>query len=230
MWSPTVAITNVNDINMERIELINTLPHVFAGQENPRSSDVWRTTVTLEKGKRYLINAESGTGKSSLCSYIYGYRRDYSGTIAFDGQDISNLTIPQWCQLRQRHIAYLPQDLRLFGELTARENIDLKNRLTHYKTAQQVTALFEAMGIADKADSLVSKLSIGQQQRVAIIRALCQPCDFILLDEPVSHLDQENNHMVARLIMDEAAQQGAAVVATSVGYHLQIDVDCLLNL
>ena len=207
---------------MEQIALNNTLPRVFAGHDGIHS-DVWQQDIKLERGKRYLISAESGTGKSSMCSYIYGYRQDYSGTITFDGQDIRLLTVAQWCDIRQRHIAYLPQDMRLFGELTAMENVELKNRLTGFKSRDEIIKLFEAMGIADKVDSLASKLSIGQQQRVAIIRALCQPCDFILLDEPVSHLDDENNHIVARLIIEEAQRQGAGVIATSVGNHLKID-------
>jgi ABC-type lipoprotein export system ATPase subunit len=195
---------------------------VFAGHDGIHS-DVWLQQVVLQRGKRYLISAESGTGKSSMCSYIYGYRQDYSGEIAFDGQDIRLLTVAQWCDVRQHHIAYLPQDMRLFGELTAMENVELKNRLTGFKSRQEIEHLFQALGIADKQDSLASKLSIGQQQRVAIIRTLCQPFDFILLDEPVSHLDEENNRIVARLITQEADRQGAGVIATSVGYHLKID-------
>ena len=202
---------------------------MFAGQDGIHS-DVWHRDITLERGKRYLISAESGTGKSSMCSYIYGYRQDYSGVIAFDGQDIRSLTIAQWCDVRQRHIAYLPQDMRLFGELTAMENVELKNRLTGFKNRDEIRHLFEALGIADKEDSLASKLSIGQQQRVAIIRTLCQPCDFIMLDEPVSHLDEENNRIVADLVTQEATRQGAGIIATSVGNHLKMDVDSTFNL
>ena len=202
---------------------------MFAGQDGIHS-DVWHRDITLERGKRYLVSAESGTGKSSMCSYIYGYRQDYSGVIAFDGQDIRSLTIAQWCDVRQRHIAYLPQDMRLFGELTAMENVELKNRLTGFKSRDEIRHLFEALGIADKEDSLASKLSIGQQQRVAIIRTLCQPCDFIMLDEPVSHLDEENNRIVADLVTQEATRQGAGIIATSVGNHLRMDVDSTFNL
>ena len=214
---------------MEKITLHNTLPRVFAGQDGIHS-EVWQQNVMLERGKRYLISAESGTGKSSMCSYIYGYRQDYSGVIAFDGNDIRTLTVEQWCDIRQRHIAYLPQDMRLFGELTAMENVELKNRLTGFKKLEEIHRLFEIMGIADKENSLASKLSIGQQQRVAIIRTLCQPCDFILLDEPVSHLDDENNRIVADLITQEAARQGAGVIATSVGNHLKMDGASIINL
>ncbi len=202
---------------------------MFAGH-NGIQSEVWLQNITLERGKRYLISAESGTGKSSMCSYIYGYRQDYSGVIAFDGKDIHSFSVDQWCDIRQRHIAYLPQDMRLFGELTALENVELKNRLTGFKSNEEIRRLFEIMGIADKQDSLASKLSIGQQQRVAIIRTLCQPCDFILLDEPVSHLDEDNNRIVAELIAQEAAHQGAGVIATSVGNHLKMEVDQIFRL
>jgi ABC-type lipoprotein export system ATPase subunit len=214
---------------LKQITLNNCLPRVFAGHHGI-NSDVWLQEITLERGKRYLISAESGTGKSSMCSYIFGYRQDYSGTIAFDGKDIRTFTIAQWCDIRQHNIAYLPQDMRLFGELTAMENVELKNRLTGFKSREEIIKLFETLGIADKVDSLASKLSIGQQQRVAIIRTLCQPCDFILLDEPVSHLDDENNRIVADLITQEASQQGAGIIATSVGNHLKMNVDKVFNL
>jgi len=80
-------------------------------------------------------------------------------------------------------------------------------------------------GIGEKVNSLVAKLSIGQQQRVAIVRTLCQPCDFILLDEPVSHLDDQNNAIVAQMVTDEAQRQGAGIISTSVGNNVKISVD-----
>ena len=209
---------------MQRIELNNTLPAVFAGREED-NSQVWLRQVAFERGKKYLISAESGTGKSSMCSYVYGYRTDYSGTIAFDGRDVRQLSIDEWCGVRCRHIAYLPQELRLFPELTAIENVELKNRLTGFKTRKQIEDYFEQLGIPDKVNSPVARLSIGQQQRVAIIRTLCQPCDFILLDEPVSHLDAANNRIVAQMVTDEARSQGAGVISTSVGNNVMIKVD-----
>lgn len=214
---------------MQKIVLLNTLPAVFAGREEDRS-EVWLRNVEFERGKHYLISAESGTGKSSLCSYIYGYRIDYSGVMQFDGTDIRTLSVEQWCDVRKNHIAYLPQDLRLFPELTAIENIQLKNRLTNFKTEKEIISYFERLGIPEKVNNPVGKLSIGQQQRVAIIRALCQPADFILLDEPVSHLDEANNAIVAQMVTEEAARQGAGVISTSVGNNVKISVDKELKL
>lgn len=214
---------------MQKILIENTLPRVFAGREDD-CSQVWLRNITFERGKSYLISAESGTGKSSLCSYIYGFRTDYSGRICFDGRDINNLTVKEWCAVRTKNIAYLPQELRLFSELTAFENVQLKNRLTGFKTEKEIKALFERLGIAEQLMSEVGRMSIGQQQRVAIIRTMCQPCDFMLLDEPVSHLDVANNRIISDLITDEASRQGAAVISTSVGNNILIKVDEELKL
>ena len=95
---------------MQRIELNNMLPAVFAGRADT-GSEVWLRNLTLERGKKYLISAESGTGKSSLCSYIYGFRTDYSGVLSFDGTDVRSLDVARWCEVRCRHLAYLPQEL-----------------------------------------------------------------------------------------------------------------------
>lgn len=76
--------------------------------------------------------------------------------------------------------------------------------------------------IENKADTPAGLLSIGQQQRVALVRTLCQPFDFVLLDEPVSHLDARNNAIAAEMVQREADKQGAAIVATSVGNHLSL--------
>lgn len=214
---------------MNTITLYNTLPAVFAERE-PVPSQVWRCEVSFERGRYYLVSAESGTGKSSLCSYLYGYRRDYEGVMRFDERDLRSLAVEQWCYVRKHELAYLPQDMKLFAELTALENVELKNQLTAHKTRREIEDFFERLDIADKLHCPVAKLSIGQQQRVALIRALCQPADFIVLDEPVSHLDEQRNHIAAAIVDEEARRMGAGVIATSVGNPLQLTYHSHLEL
>lgn len=211
------------------ITIEHALPRVFVSEKIP-ASDVWQTSLTLKRGERYLIEAASGGGKSSLCAYIFGSRTDYEGRILFDGIDVATFNIDKWQEIRRRHIAYLPQELSLFPELTAWENIQLKNRLTSHASDEQIERWMEQIGIAFRRDYPCGRMSIGQQQRVAIIRSICQPFDFILLDEPVSHLDEENNRIAARMIAEEASRQGAAIVSTSVGNPLLIENPVKLKL
>lgn len=214
---------------MNTITLDNTLPRVFASETIPHS-EVWKSQISFSRGNLYLVEAASGGGKSSLCAYIFGARTDYDGRIIFDTTDISTLSIDDWLELRRRHIAYLPQELSLFPELTAWENIQLKNRLTGYASDKMLNRWFEQLGIAARRDYPAARLSIGQQQRVAIIRTICQPFDFMLLDEPVSHLDAANNRIAADLITEEAARQGAAIISTSVGNHIDLNYTHRLHL
>ncbi len=214
---------------MEKITLHETLPEVFA-QRTGVVSEIWHRHVELERGKTYLIEANSGTGKSSLCSFVYGYRHDYQGTISFDGQDVRLLTLRQWVNVRQRHVALLWQDLRLFPELTAWENVQIKNKLTGCQKSSRIKQWLEQLGISDKREELVARMSFGQQQRVALVRALCQPFEFILLDEPISHLDESNSQLMASILMEEARRQGAAVVVTSIGKRLNLAYDHVFKL
>lgn len=214
---------------MNYIHLQQTLPQVFASRD-AIVSDVWHRDITFNKGKRYLIEAASGTGKSSLCSYVYGYRHDYQGIINFDERNIRSISVNEWVEIRKHSISILFQELRIFPELTALENVQLKNRLTNFKKKKEILALFDTLGIADKVDTKAGKLSFGQQQRVAFIRSLCQPFDFIFLDEPISHLDDENGAIMSRMLTEEAEHQEAGIIVTSIGRHLELEYDEILQL
>lgn len=214
---------------MDKITLKGVVPEIFASREG-LTSDIWLREVSFERGKKYLVRAESGTGKSSLCSYIYGQRGDYRGTILFDNEDISRYGSNRWSDIRQNSISILFQELRLFGELTALENVWIKNSITNFKSREEIVSLFEEFGIAEKLNVRTDHLSYGQQQRVALIRALCQPFSFLFLDEPISHLDDKNSDIMRDVILREADKQGAGVIATSIGKHMNIDYDLCLNL
>ncbi len=209
---------------MEKITFDNVVPHVFAQQEK-LDSEIWKSCATFEKDKLYLVEAESGKGKSTFCSYILGYRHDYTGNVMFDSTPTTGYKVKDWVDLRKCHLAYLFQELRLFPELTAWENVEIKNKLTGFKPRKEIEEWFERLGIADKLDSKVGLMSFGQQQRVAMIRALVQPFDFILADEPISHLDDRNSGIMADIMTTEAKRQGAGVIVTSIGKHMDLKYD-----
>lgn len=214
---------------MNTIRLEHTFPEVFANRSD-LSSEVWQHDITFQKGHLYLVEASSGTGKSSLCSFLYGYRHDYQGIITFDGQNIRNLKVSDWTRLRQRHLSLMWQELRLFPELTAMENVLIKNRLTGFKAKKDIRRWFDELGIADKENARLGQMSFGQQQRVAMMRALVQPFDFLMVDEPISHLDDQNARTMADIMMEEATRQGAGVIVTSIGKHIDMNYDQILKL
>ncbi len=215
---------------MDKIVLKQVLPMVFEEHRSLMQSDVWLQDLTFEKGNSYLVEADSGTGKSSLCSYIFGYRKDFTGQILFDDKDLNGLGVKDWVDVRLRSLSVLWQDLRLFPELTAMENVQIKNQLTDFHSQKQIEEWFERLGIADKKNSKVGRLSFGQQQRVALIRSLCQPFDFFFADEPISHLDERNSEILGEILMSEAQRQGAGIIVTSIGKHMNMNYHRIIKL
>lgn len=214
---------------MERIEFKYVIPQVFAHREQ-HDSDIWQQEVGFERGHLYLVEADSGKGKSTFCSYIVGYRNDYTGKVCFDGRNSRELRVSDWVRLRQRHLSCLFQELRLFPELTALENVEIKNKLTGHKTRREIEEWFDMLGISDKLHAKAGLMSFGQQQRVALIRSLVQPFDFLLADEPISHLDDTNSRIMGDIMMQEARRQGAGVIVTSIGKHIGLNYERTLRL
>ena len=217
-------------MNIDRITFQSVVPQVFESQKEALHSEVWNRELTFEKGKLYLIEAASGRGKSTFCSYVLGYRHDYSGQVLFNDVPTSTFKVRDWVEARRLHISHLFQELRLFPELTAFENIVIKNKLTNFKSQEQIATWFEQLGIADKMQERIGRMSFGQQQRVALIRALVQPFDFLLVDEPISHLDDKNAAVMAEMMMKEAREQGAGVLVTSIGKHMDLPYERVVKL
>ena len=136
-----------------------------------------------------------------------------------------SFTVKDWVNVRQRHISHLFQELRLFPELTALENVEIKNAITGFKSREKIIEWFDMLGIGDKLNAKIGRMSFGQQQRVAMIRALVQPFDFILVDEPISHLDDTNSDIMAKIMMTEAKAQGAGVIVTSIGKRMNLNYE-----
>ena len=118
----------------------------------------------------------------------------------------------------------------MFPELTAIENVEIKNKLTGFQKKKKILEWFDMLGISDKLDAKVGRMSFGQQQRVAMIRTLCQPFDFVFVDGPISHLDDSNSAIMGQILTEEAKRQGAGIIATSIGKHMDLPYDKIFKL
>ncbi len=181
------------------------------------SSEVWNTELEISSSDKVFLSAASGKGKTTFQMILYGIRKDYEGTVKFDGKDIRSYSLNQWSEIRQKRLSIVFQDLRLFPNLSAFENIDLKNRLCEGKSREEIWNMAERLSVAEFLDKKAGILSYGQRQRIAIIRALCQPFDLLLLDEPFSHLDTENIKKSCELIMEETQKRNSGFIISSLG-------------
>lgn len=218
---------------IETIRFNNVIPNVFLGSlPEGGPSDVWEHELSFHKGKSYLIEAASGRGKSSFCSFLYGLRTDYQGTIELFDKQGRHVVKDEaaGCEIRKRSLAMMFQDHRLFPELTAVENVMLKNTLTNYLNEQLVRQMLARLGLQDRADTPCAILSLGQQQRVAFVRLLAQPADFFLLDEPISHLDKDNAEIMGEMLEERQRKDGAGVIVTSIGSRLPYHYDSIIRL
>ncbi|MDB4324627.1 ATP-binding cassette domain-containing protein [Crocinitomicaceae bacterium] len=219
----------IKQTNSMQIELKNVMPKPLASIQHGEKS-IWGSHVILHPAKKIVLNASSGKGKSTFASTVFGIRDDYSGRIEYDKRDIKTFSVDEWTEIRKNKIAVVFQDLQLFLTLSVRENLLLKNSLSDTFTEGELKTLLEKLEIDDKWNQKCGLLSMGQQQRVAIIRSLAQPFDWLLMDEPFSHLDIENTNRCLSIIADRTNGQNAGFVITTLGNHHSFNFDQELNL
>lgn len=199
-----------------------------------QQSQVWAGHCQLDAQKRYFVEAPSGRGKTTFQHILYGLREDYTGMVHLEalGQQwkLSDLTLEQWAAIRQKELSVVFQDLRLFLNLSAWDNIQLKNQLTNYQTEAQIRTMAEQLEVAALLDKKCGEMSYGQRQRIAIIRALCQPFRFLIMDEPFAHLDSANVAKCCALIQEECQQQGAGFAIASLEERYNFEYDEVLLL
>jgi len=194
------------------------MPTPLASIEHGKDS-IWGNKVELIAGRKILLNASSGKGKSTFTTTTIGLRNDYSGNIYYDDKNIHDFGTDEWTNIRQTIISVVFQDLQLFPNLTVEENLNLKNAITDTYTEKELMVLLERLEIDNKWGQKCGLLSMGQQQRVAIIRAMSQPYKWLIMDEPFSHLDVENTKLCLGIIHERTLNQDAGFVLTTLGDH-----------
>lgn len=192
--------------------LLQEIMPAYFEKDQVAGSEIWSKKIAFNKGEHVHIIAPSGSGKTSLIHFIYGLRKDYDGTISYQDENIKEFSLEKFSTLRQKNVSIVFQDLRLFIDQTVRENIEFKRQLDPYHPPQKIDEMAKRLGIANKLSRQAKTCSYGEQQRIAIIRSLMQPFDFLLLDEPFSNLDEDNRRKAFELIHEECKHRNASMI------------------
>lgn len=189
---------------------IKHLTHWYTDESNKLYTDV---NLEFESGKFYAIVGESGSGKTTILSFLAGLDLPREGEIAVDGESINKIGLTKY---RQRYVATIFQAYNLLTTMTAYQNIETALAVTnsaHKGDRQYILDQLAKVGInEEKAFKNVQKLSGGEQQRVAIVRALLVDAPIVAADEATGNLDHENSELIVDLFKELAHDYGKTVI------------------
>ena len=174
-------------------------------------------TLQIRAGDHIAVRGPSGCGKSTLLHMLGVVDAPSSGTLLFDGQDISRLSDARRSALRLRRIGFIFQRFFLLPMLTAAENVELplsEAGASRRDRQERTKALLDYVGLAARADHRPSQLSGGEMQRVAIARALANSPQLLLADEPTGELDEATGAQISALLARVNADGTALVIVT----------------
>lgn len=209
------------------MSLILDCIHVAYLPQTP--SEIWGQSITWTNNKNYKIQAGSGKGKTTLVKLLYGLLTPSSGNVYLYNQSYQSLTPDAWSKIRQQQLSIVFQDLKLLQQETALQNLLVKAAL-HQISVSAIEELAAAFDVSPVLHRSVATLSYGEQQRIAIIRALLQPFSFLILDEPFSHLDQHNIARIIPIIQERVAAQKASIIMLDLDADTYFDYDQQLSL
>jgi ABC-type lipoprotein export system ATPase subunit len=171
-------------------------------------------SVTVRAGEMVALRGRSGSGKSTLLTLLGLLSRPDAGTLRIGGMDVGTLNRSGAADVRARHIGFVFQSFNLLSHLSALENVTLAVRMPERRARSAAVRLLESAGLGHRIDHRPSQLSGGEQQRVALVRALINEPDLILADEPTGNLDAESEELVLTRLRAAAADGRAVLVAS----------------
>lgn len=188
----------------------------------PGSSVIEFPDIEVKSGEALLINGESGCGKTTFLHLLAGLRSPTSGVISITGQDITRLSAQQLDQFRGEHIGVVFQQAYFVESLKLADNLSI----SPYASAQdKLSTVTTRLGINELLSRYPHELSVGQQQRASIARAVMNTPKLILADEPTSALDNKNCKQVIELLLEEAKTNDAALIIVTHDDRLRSEVN-----
>jgi putative ABC transport system ATP-binding protein len=177
-----------------------------------RGVDLW-----VRRGEFVAVMGPSGSGKSTLLHLLGGLEPATGGEIWLDGKRADGLTQAKWARLRRRHIGFVFQFFNLVSSMSVADNVEvaaLVGGANHRQARERREELLEDLGLTAKAQAVPSQLSGGEQQRVAVARALAHRPSLLLTDEPTGNLDSANTAAVLRLLRRSHTRGQAILLVT----------------
>lgn len=196
---------------------IEDLAKTFYTPEHTVSAQIYLPELSLEEGEALVLDGPSGSGKTTVLHMISGLLSPDSGKIVFNGCHVSAMSEKKRAVWRAANIGYIFQRLNLLEELTVLENVLLPlcwrgDKSEKREITRLAKVLLEHVGLKEKMDSFPRQLSIGEQQRAAVVRAMVYKPKLILADEPTASLDVANGGKVLDLLQELCRDYGAALL------------------
>jgi putative ABC transport system ATP-binding protein len=193
------------------LELKNVSKSYFEG--NSKHFVLNDLKLNVSKGEIIILLGKSGSGKSTLLNIISGIDIPDSGSVLIDGTDITKLSEKERTLVRRNKVGFIFQFFNLIPTLTVKENLLLPLELTGTNnTEEKINSILSEVGLANRANTYPDKLSGGEQQRIAIARALIHNPDIILADEPTGNLDYETGLQIVDLLDRVVKKKGKTMI------------------
>lgn len=213
---------------IKTIDLVKSFP--MGGEELQILKGI---NLEITRGEMVAIVGASGAGKSTLLHILGTLDRPTSGTLLFEGQDLCTLSEPQLAEFRNRRIGFVFQFHHLLPEFTALENTALPALIQQRPPAEMrkdAAALLDAVGLGHRLHHKPGELSGGEQQRVAVARALIQRPDLVLADEPTGNLDTHTGEALFDLLHRLNRERGTTFIIVTHNERLSDQADRVIHM
>ncbi len=194
---------------------IQNLKKSYSNSENEKFEIINIPSFELNDSEQLAVSGESGSGKSTFLNLISGIVRSDSGEIFFNNTDITKLSGSAMDKFRSKNIGYVFQTFNLLQGFTALENVMLGMMFCGKPDKKRSVAALDKAGLSKRINNKPSELSVGEQQRVAVARAIVNSPAMLLADEPTANLDSKNTGLVIRLIKELCAEENISLILVS---------------
>jgi putative ABC transport system ATP-binding protein len=231
---PSIARgTSAPEANYDAALEVAALSKVYGTTDETKTYALQDVSFRVEHGEFVAIIGPSGSGKTTLLNLIGALDRPTSGKVMLDGVDISRLSSADLAGIRNRKLGFVFQSFNLIGRMTAAENVEVPLMVMNVppkKRRERSTELLAQFGLSSRLNHRPNQLSGGEQQRVAVARALATDPTLLLGDEPTGNLDTKNTAEVMRILKQLNKQTGKTLVIITHNLEIAEKADRIISL